>query len=452
MQVSIETTAGLERRLTVGLPAEQIDNEVLERLQKASKTVRIDGFRKGKVPLQVVRQRFGSGVRREVVGEILNSSFYDAVAQHNLRPAGPPAIQEIKDEPGQDLQYVATFEVYPEIQLIDFSTLAISKPVAEITDADVEKVIESLCKQRAKWVEVERPAVDGDQANVDFTGTRDGEAFPGGSATGMDLILGSGRMLPGFESALVGLSVGDQKTLSLTVPEDYRAEELRGATLSFDVKINALRESQPATLDQGFFALFGVTEGGEEEFRSKVRDNMGLELARATKNKIKSRLMNLLYERHEIPLPQALLANEIEGLRERMLAQFGGGQQFDPSLLPDDIFVDQAKRRVALGLLIVEIAKAGKLAVDGDRVRAQVEEIAATYDQPEQVVHHYYRDERLLGSVQAAVMEEQVVNYLLGQAKVSDEIVDYEGVLTPDAQPAAEDTGSEGDSGSEGRE
>lgn len=456
MQVSIETTAGLERRLTIGLPAEQIDNEVLERLQKASKTVRIDGFRQGKVPLKVVRQRFGSGVRREVVGEVLNSSFYDAVAQHKLRPAGFPAIERIKDEPGQDLEYVATFEVYPEIDLIDFSSLEVIKPVAEITDADVDKVVESLRKQRAKWVPVERVAADGDQVNIDFTGTRDGEEFEGGKAVGMDLILGSGRMLPGFEAGLAGLSAGEQKIVSLTAPEDYRVAELRGAALTFDVKVNAVCESQPASLDQDFFALFAVNDGGEQAFRDKVRDNMARELARATTGKIKTRLMNLLYERHDISLPKALLANEIQGLREHMLAQFGGAQQFDPALLPDDIFIDQAKRRVTLGLLVVEIAKAGNLSVDGDRVRARVEEIAATYEKPEQVVNHYFRDERLLGSVQAAVMEDQVVDYLLGRVRVSEQPVSYEDVLKPDPQPAvpesAEGGGEEVGEGGEGRE
>lgn len=438
MQVSIETTAGLERRLTVGLPAEQIDSEVLERLQKASKTVRVDGFRQGKVPLKVIRQRFGSGVRREVVGEVLSRSFYDAVAQHQLRPAGPPEIEQLADEPGRDLEYVATFEVYPEITLADFSLLQVTKPVAEVTETDVDNVVQSLRKQRAKWVDVDRAAVDGDQVNIDFTGTRDGAEFPGCKGEGVDLILGSGRMLPGFEAGLVGARVGEQRTVVLKAPEDYRAEELRGAELSFDIRVNALRESQLAVLDGDFFAMFGVTGGGEDEFRGKVRENMERELTRATRNKIKARVMNQLYRLHQVPLPNVLIQNEIRGLRQQMLNQFGGAQQFDPAMLPDELFLAEATRRGVLGLLIVEIAKAMSITVDASRVRAQIEELAATYEHPEHVVQYYYQDERLLGGIQAAVMEDQVVEHVLGLAEISDEAVGYEDVLRPDPRPDAD--------------
>lgn len=438
MQVSIETTAGLERRLTVGLPAAQIDSEVLERLQKASKTVRVDGFRQGKVPLKVIRHRFGSGVRREVVGEVLSRSFYEAVAQHQLRPAGPPEIEQLADEPGRDLEYVATFEVYPEITLADFSQVQVIKPIAEVTETDVDNVVQSLRKQRAKWVDIDRAAVDGDQVNIDFTGTRDGAEFPGGKGEGVDLILGSGRMLPGFEAGLVGARVGEQRTVVVTAPEDYRAEELRGAELSFDIRVNALRESQLAVLDGDFFAMFGVTHGGEDEFRRKVRENMERELTRATRNKIKARVMNQLYALHQVPLPNVLIQNEIRGLRQQMLNQFGGAEQFDPAMLPDELFLAEATRRGAIGLLIVEIAKAMNITVDASRVRAQIEELAATYEHPEHVVQYYYQNERLLGGVQAAVMEDQVIERVLGLAEISEEMVGYEDVLRPDPRPDAD--------------
>lgn len=435
MRVSIENTSVLERRLAVGLPAEQIDNEVLARLQKAAKTARIDGFRPGKVPLKVIRQRLGTSVRQEVVGEIINRSFYDAVTEHKLRPAGRPTIDRVTDVPGQGLEYAAVFEVYPEIELADFSTFAVTKPRAVVTDADVEKTIGLLRQQRAKWVAVERPAAPGDQVNIDFTGTRDGVEFQGGTGQGVDLILGSGRMIPGFEDAIVGLLAGNDKNVELSFPVDYPNAELKGAAVRFAIKVNAVRSQQLPDLDDAFFAQFGLNEGGEEKFRSEVRKNMERELNTAITNKLKTRLMNQLHERHQIPLPKALVANEIQALREQTLNQLGGGQGLDPSILPDDLFMERAQRRVAMGLLIVEIVKSANIAVDNDRVRAKIEDIAATYEQPDQVVQYYHHNQQLLASVQSAVLEEQAVEHVLNCVTLTEEWVSYEAAVKPDPAP-----------------
>ena len=264
MQVSIETTSGLERRMTVGVPAEEIDSEVAQRLQKASKTVRIDGFRKGKIPAKVIKQRFGLGVRQEVVGEALSRSFYEAVSKEELRPAGQPAIEPVKDEEGADLEYIATFEIYPEVELQDFAQVSVARPVATISDDDVAAMVENLRTQRANWNEVDRAAADSDQVNIDYKGTQNGEEFPGGTADASDLVLGSGRMIPGFEDAVIGLSAGEEKTISLTFPEDYHAEELRGAAVEFAVKVNAVKEQVLPELNDEFYEQFGVKEGGED--------------------------------------------------------------------------------------------------------------------------------------------------------------------------------------------
>lgn len=435
MQVSIENTSVLERRLAIDLPAEQIDTEVMTRLQKAAKTARIDGFRPGKVPLTVIRQRYGAGVRQEVVGEIINRSFQDAVAEHKLRPAGRPVIEQVKDEPGKNLEYAATFEVYPEIALVDFSTLAIAKPVAMVTAADVENTIGLLRQQRATWVAVERPAASGDQVNIDFTGTRDGVEFQGGTSQGVDLVLGSGRMIPGFEDALIGLLAGADKTVELSFPADYANEDLRAAAVTFAIRVNAVRSQQLPALDDAFFAQFGVTEGGEDAFRGEVRKNMERELGNAIANKVKTRLMNLLYEHHQLPLPKALVAGEVQALREQTLNQLGGGQGLDPSILPDELFAERARRRVAMGLLIVEIVKTANIAIDDGRVRAKIVEIAATYEQPQEVAQYYLRNPQMLASVKSAVLEEQAVEYVLGQVKVTDENVGYEDAVKPDPMP-----------------
>ena len=441
MQVSIEKTSGLERRLTVGVAAEEVDEKVNAKLQESAKTIRLAGFRPGKVPLKVVRQRFGAGIRQEIVGEVISRSFYEAITQEDVRPAGQPDIEPVKDEAGQDLEYIATFEVYPEIELKDFSSISISRPVAEIADDDVNNVIESIRKQKATWAEVERAAADADRVNIDYTGTRDGEVFEGGEAEGSELVLGSGRMVPGFEDAIIGMSASEEKTVALTFPEDYQAEDLKGAEVEFKIKVNSISEQQLPELNDELFAQFGVKEGGEEKFREDVRNNMNRELGAATKAKLKSRLFKALTDIHEIEIPKALVTSEIGVLRQQMLSQFGGAQQFDASIFPDELFSGEAEKRVTLGLLVAEITKAAELEVDSDKVRARIEDMASTYDEPEQVLQYYYSNEQALNGVQSSILEDQVVEYLVEQAQVSDEPVSYEDALKPEPQEELEPDG-----------
>lgn len=440
MQVSLETTTGLERRLTIGVPSAEIDQEVNNRLQKAARTVRIDGFRAGKVPMKVVRQRFGSGVRQEVIGEVLNRSFYEAVEKEKLQPAGQPSIESIKDEPGQDLEFVATFEVYPEVAVADLARVQVARPVAEVTDADIGTMIENLRKQQGKQVEVERAAAQGDTVKVDYVGRRNGEVFDGGSAEGATLGLGSGRMIPGFEDAIVGMSAGEEKVVPLAFPEDYHAEDLKGAEVEFTIKLNSVLEKQPAELNDEFFALFGVSEGGEEKFREEVRSNMDRELNNAVRNKVKARVMEQLLKLHSVGLPSALVSAEINQLKRQMLQQFGGdGAGFDPSILPDDLFKPQAERRATLGLIIAELVKTADIKADAEKVRAKIEEIASTYEEPEEVVRYYYGNQQLLSGVESLVLEDSVVEHVLAQAAVTDEPCSYEEAMQPDPEPATED-------------
>ena len=441
MQVSIETTSGLERRLTVEVPAERIDSAVDARLQKEAKTIKMNGFRKGKVPFKVVKQRYGKYVRQEVMGEVVSQSFYEAVSQEKLRPAGQPSFEPLKGEEGENLEYVATFEVYPEVALGDLGKVEVSKPVAEVADADIEKMITVLREQQSSWSVAERAAAEGDQANIDFTGTKDGEEFEGGKGEGYNIVLGSKQMIPGFEDAIVGMTAGEEKTVPLTFPEDYHAEELKGADVEFAIKLNEVSERQLAELNDEFFAGYGVADGGEDKFREEVRNNMERELKNAVNNKVKNRVMDQLASLHEVELPKSLVSGEIQGLKQQMLQQYGGGQQqnIDLSVLPDDMFQAQAERRVTLGLIVAEVVKANEITADADRVRAQVDEIASTYEQPEQVVEYYYANPQLLDGIQSAVLEEQVVEYILDNAKVTEESVSYEEALKPDAQPQAEE-------------
>lgn len=439
MQVSIETTSGLERRMTVGVPAERVESEVNSRLQRAAKTVRLNGFRPGKVPMKVVRQRFGEGVRQEVLGEVMSQSFYEAVQQENVKPAGRPSIEPKQLDAGKDVEFVATFEVFPEIEARDCSGIEVERPVAEVTDADVDKMIEIFRKQRGSWEVVERVAADGDQVNIDFEGSRDGEAFEGGSAKGSDLILGSGRMIPGFEDGLVGAKAGEEKVLSLTFPEDYHKEDLRGAAVEFKVTVNSVKEQKLAELDDDFFAAYGVSEEGEEAFRKEVRQNMERELKSATKNRVKNQVMDGLLAVHEgLQIPKALVAEEIQSLRQQSVQQFGGlPKDLDLSqLLPDEMFQEQAERRVRLGLLLQALVANQDMKVDPERVRSTIEELASTYEDPEEVVNYYYGNRQQLQAIESLVMEDQMVDQLLDQAKVSDKPCSYEDVLAAQQQGA----------------
>jgi len=433
MQVSIETTTGLERRMTVGIPADQVETEVTKRLQQAAKTVRLNGFRKGKVPLKVVKQRFGAGVRQEVIGEAMSRSFYEAVQQEDVKPAGQPAIEPKEMSEGKDVEFIATFEVYPEIALGDTSGYEIEKLTAEVQDADVDNMIGVLRKQQASWSEADRAAASDDQVNIDFTGTKDGEEFEGGKGEGQDLVLGSGSMIPGFEDGIVGMKAGDEKVLALSFPEDYHAEELKGAAVEFAVKVNAVSEQQLPELNQEFFSKYGVDSDDEQQFRDDVRKNMERELKNAAKSKLKNQVMDKLVEGHEVELPKALVEGEIEALRNQMMQQFGGAQpNMDlKSLLPDDMFNEQAERRVSLGLIVGEVVKNADIKVDADRVREMVEEMASTYQDPEEVINYYYSNQQMLASVESVVLEDQVVDHILEGAKITETKSTYEDVIKP---------------------
>ncbi|RYY75650.1 MAG: trigger factor [Gammaproteobacteria bacterium] len=436
MQVSLETTSGLERRLTIGVPAEQVDTEVENRLKQAARTVTIKGFRKGKVPMSVVKQRFGAGVRQEVVGDVISRSFYAAVQKENVRPAGQPAIQAKQLAAGKDLEYVATFEVYPSVQLSDLTAYEITRYTAEVTDADVDNMIEVLRKHQTTWTPVDRASEDGDQVNIDFVGTKDGVEFAGGKAEGQNLVLGSNSMIPGFEAGVVGLKAGEEKTINVTFPADYQAEELRGAKAQFAIKVNSVSAPQLPELNKEFFAKFGVEKGGEKQFRKEVRANMDRELSNALKAKVKTQVMDALLASHKTDLPKALVANEIEVLRNQMLQRFGGQQQnFDvKSLLPDTMFQEEAERRVTLGLIVGEIVKSAKLKPDAKRVKSMIEDIASTYQEPKEVVEYYNGNQELLAGVESAALEDQVVDYVLAGAKVTEQASAYDEIIKANAQ------------------
>ena len=441
MQVSLETTSGLERKLTIIIAADQIDGEVNKRLQDMSRRVRLDGFRPGKVPMKVVKRRYGAGARQEVLGEMMQASFGEAIQQEKLNPAGAPSVEPKVDAEGDDFVFVATFEEYPEIALNDFAGISVERPVADVQEADVDEMIETLRKQNATFETVERAAENGDQVTFDYVGTKDGEAFEGGSAEDSTLELGSARMIPGFEDGLVGLSAGEEKTLELTFPEDYQAKDLAGQAVQFACKVHKVAAPALPEMNEEFFTRFGVQDGGLEGFRAEVSRNMERELRQAVKSKVKNQVMDGLLSIHEVEVPSPLIAQEVDRMREQAVQQFGGAQGgFDPKQLAAELFEAGAKRRVALGLLVGEVIKQCEVAVDEDRVRAMIEEMASAYQEPQQVMDWYYSNDEQLSQVKYVVLEEQVVDTVLDAAQVTDIQCSYQDAIKPAEQAAAEET------------
>lgn len=437
MQVSVETTSGLERLMTVSVPAERIDQDVNKRIQQTARTVRIDGFRPGKVPAKVVKQRYGKGIREEVLGQVVQETFYQALQQEELTPAGSPAIDFTKDAEGENLEYTAKFEVYPEIALVDFSSVEIERKSAEVQDADLDQMIETLRKQQANWNEVEREAAEGDRVRIDFEGFVDGEAFDGGKGEGMDLVLGSNTMIPGFEDQIAGAKAGSDVELNVTFPESYQAENLQGKDAVFKVKVHTVSEQVLAELNEEFYEKFGLEEKTEEAFRAEVKKNMDRELGQALKMKLKDQVFSKLIDVNPIEVPAALIDSEIDNLRRQAVMQFAGADSgMDHTALPKEMFQDQAERRVKIGLLMQEVIKVNELEADDERVKSTLEEMAETYQDPQQVIDWYMGNEEMLGQIKGLVLEEQVVDKLLDAAQVTDSEVSYEDAIKPE-QPAA---------------
>ncbi|MCU7915335.1 MAG: trigger factor [Candidatus Thiodiazotropha sp. (ex Gloverina cf. vestifex)] len=417
MQVSVESGEGLERRLIVDLPAEQVEAEVNKRLQQIGRTAKLDGFRPGKVPMNILRRNYGGQVLQEVYGHLIESSYQEAIQQEKLSPAGMPKIEPKPANEEGLFGYIATLEVMPEIEPAKLEG-KINRPVAEVIDQDIDDMIEKLRKQRATWNVVDRSAAEGDQVKISFNGTVEGEAFEGGSAEDVPLVLGSKRMIDGFEDALVGMIKEDKRTIELKFPEDYRVEDLAGKPVTFEVQVSEVAEEALPEVDEAFAKEFGSAEG-VDKLKVDIRENMQRELAQRVQAKIKSQAMDLIFEKNQVEVPKALVEEEIDALRNQTKERLGQGAG---SLeLPRDMFEEQAKRRVTLGLVIGEIIKQNSIQIDEDRVRQTVEEFASSYEQPEEVVKYYYGNQEQLAAVQNVVLEDQVVDWVLEQTEVIDE-------------------------------
>ena len=430
MQVSVENVNNLERKVTIGVPAEKVESALASRLNEVSKTVKIDGFRPGKVPLKVVEKRFGDALRGEVVEKIIQESIFEALNQENINPAGMPSIESVSAEAGQDLEYVAKLEVYPEIELADFSKISIEQRESEIKDSDFEDRLQTLRKQAKEWKEVARAAKSGDQVIIDYAGTKEGESFEGGSAEASPLELGSGQMIAGFEDGIVGMKAGEEKDLNLTFPDDYQAEELKGQAVVFKVKVITVNEEFIPELDDELAKKMGV-EDGLDSFKTQVRDSMDKELEQALKGDVKQQVMDELLKLHEVDVPQSVVAQQIQVMKQQMMQQFGGAQ-IDPSIFPDDMFADRAKENAALSLVLSKIIEAKTLVATRESVKAYIEKMAEGYaEQKDEIIQYYMNDKQKNAEIEAVVLEEQLVELVLSEAKVSKATVSFADAITP---------------------
>ncbi|XPF94134.1 trigger factor [Colwellia sp. RE-S-Sl-9] len=435
MQVSVETTQGLERRLTISVPAESVDVEVKNRLRHIAKTQRINGFRPGKVPPSVIQKRYGKSVRQEVAGELMQRNFVDAIVAEKINPAGRPNFVAKSNEEGKALEFEATFEIYPEIKLNDLGSINVEKPKVEVTDKDLDEMFVTLQNQHKTWKENKRKSKKGDKLTIDFTGRIDGEDFEGGKAEGFELELDAGRMIPGFETDIIGMKVGEEKTIKVTFPEDYHAENLKGKEAEFDIVVHKTEGPVVPDIDEEFAKLFGVEEGGVEALRDEVRKNMSRELTQAVKAKVKEQVIDGLLAAHDIDIPASLIAQEVDVLRQQAMQRFAG--QMDPNNLPElpaEMFEEQAKKRVKTGLLLGEVIKVNELKVDENKVNELIASAASAYEDPKEVIEYYTTNKELNQQMQNVALEEQAVEVVLASAKVKEKKASFKDIMNPEGK------------------
>lgn len=429
MQVSVESGEGLEKRLMVDLPAERVTAAMDKRLKDLARHVRLDGFRPGKVPMRTIKQRFGEQVRHETYNALIQETLYEAASQEQLMPAGEPRIElrDVAEEGG--LGYTATFEIMPEVKVAELSGQSLNRPVAEVGESDIDEMIDKLRSQRTIWNDVERGAKDGDTVHMDFKGMIDGEVFEGGSAENAPLVLGSGSMIEGFEAGLLGVNAGETRTLEVKFPDDYRAEKLAGNDAVFDVKVLRVAEPQLPEIDEDFVKAFGVKEGSVEALRADVAKNMRQELKQKLRSVTKERVMDVLIAANPMDIPKALVNQEAERMKQQMVQDMQQRGQSSGVDLPASLFEEPARRRVHLGLLVAEIIAQNKLQAEENKLREVIAEFAESYEDPQEVIDYYMQDQNARKSIENLVLENEVVDWALGQVEVNDETKSFSEVM-----------------------
>ncbi|HEJ0116731.1 TPA: trigger factor [Proteus mirabilis] len=424
MQVSVETTQGLGRRVTITVPAADIQKAVDSELKKAAKTVRIDGFRKGHVPMSMVKQRYGMSVLNDVLGDLMQRNFINAIIENKVNPVGAPDYKPEQYKEGEDFVYSVEFEVFPEIELKDLESIEVVKPIVTVKDEDVDNMLETLRKQQAEWKDKEGEVAAEDRVTVDFNGSIDGEEFEGGKAEYFVLAMGQGRMIPGFEEGLIGHKAGEEFTIDVTFPEDYHAENLKGKKAQFAINLKKVEERELPELTEEFIKRFGIADGSVDGLRAEVRKNMERELKNAIRTRVKSQVIDGLVKANEVDVPAAAVDSEIEVLQRQAAQRFGGDEK-QALQLPRELFEEQAKRRVIVGLLLGEVINSNELKAEDERVKALIDEMASAYEDPSEVVEFYNKNEQLMNNIRNLALEEQAVEKILATAKVTEKETNF---------------------------
>lgn len=427
LQISVEAQQGLERRLRVQVPADHFEHEVENRLRSVSKSAKLKGFRPGKIPANVIKQHYGVQVRQEVVQELVQSSYSEALEKEQLRPAGHPAIEVDSIEEGKDFAYTATFEIFPEFTLKGMDSFKITEPETTVNDADVDDMFETLRKQRTTWKAVDRKAADGDQITADFLGTLKGEPFEGGKGESVPITLGGGQMLPDFEKGLIGLKAGDEKVVKVKFPKDYHAGHLAGEKVEFAVSVKDVAEPELPEIDEEFVKSFAVKSGSIDDFRAEIRQNMEREAQAKVKADIKQQIMEQLLKANPIELPGALVEQESASIQQETMRNMGVNDVAQAP--PVESFREAAEPRVRLGLLVSAVIREGEIELDREILKQKVDELCAPYDKPDELRKMYFQNPQLLSSVENVVMEEQVVDWLISRAKVKKKAVAFKELV-----------------------
>jgi trigger factor len=427
MQVSVESISKLERRMQVQVPAERVTKEIAARLQKLSRTARLNGFRPGKAPIKVIRQQFGQQVHREVIGELLQSSFAEAVTEKQLSPAGNPRIEPQSVDEGQDLKYVATFEVFPEVALQPMESLELDRVTAEVTESDIDAMIERLRKQQMKYSPVTRAAASGDKITIDFLGKIDGTEFAGGKGENIAIVLGEGRMLPQLEEGLIGAMPGDHRDIEVNFPADYRATELAGKAAIFSTQIKTVEEPTLPELDEEFCKSFGVSEGGIPKLREDVAANMRRELEQNLRNRNKTTVMEKLYRANPLDVPNALLESQIRDMQIEAMRRAGAKDVSQAP--PREPLIEPARRRVALGLIFNDVIRRENLVLDPKRSNARLDEMVGAYGDAAAMKRAYLQNADAMRQVESLALEDQVIDWILEHAKVRETVSSFKELM-----------------------
>jgi trigger factor len=429
MTATVETLAGLERSLTLNLDLAGIEAEVNKRLQKMARNVKLDGFRPGKAPIKMVAARYAGEIRGEVIGDALQKGFVQEVSAQNLNVAGYPNFEPVKDEAG-NLAFKAVFEVFPEVVLGDVAQIKVTRSAVEVGDADVDRTLEVLRKQRIHYRNAERAAQEGDRVHLDYVGRIDGETFEGGEAKDFPVVLGEGRTLKAFEGALLGMSAGESKSFDVTFPDDYFAKNLAGKTATFEVSLKSVQEAQLPEVDDAFAQSMGILEGGPAKLREEIATNLKREAKRRIQTKVKEQVMDGLLAVTPFEVPKGLVAMECRSLLNRAVSDLKArGMREQDIKMSEAIFEPQAKRRVALSLLLNAVAESQQIRADEAQVRAMVDEFAQSYEDPAEVVTWYYQDATRLREAQSLVLEDNIVSWVLERAQVTDEPTSLEQLM-----------------------